>query len=163
MAAVRWKPRAGTTWRDKRDRVHPNHGKIMPVPPSMQRSCGAGTMLIPSPRTVDQIVRTVRKGSVLTLGELRSRLARRAGADSACPLTTGIFVRVVAEAAEEDRRDGKKRITPYWRLVRDDGSLIEKFPGGPAAHARRLRAEGIVVASPGGRGRPKVVDLVRVS
>lgn len=63
-------------------------------------------------------------------------------ADVTCPLTSGIFVRIVAEAAEEDRRNGKKRITPYWRVVKDDGSLKDKFPGGAKAQAKLLRAEG---------------------
>ena len=55
-----------------------------------------------------------------------------------CPITTGIFVRIAAEAAEEQLEQGIERVTPYWRVVRDDGSLIARFPGGAA----RLRAEG---------------------
>ena len=47
--------------------------------------------------------------------------------DHSCPLITGIFVRIIAEAAEEDRRAGHKTITPYWRVVRDDGSMHEKL------------------------------------
>ena len=62
-----------------------------------------------------------------------------------CPLVTGIFLRIVAEAAEEDARGGKPEITPYWRVVRDDGSLNDRFPGGPSAQARRLEAEGHAV------------------
>ena len=47
-----------------------------------------------------------------------------------------------AEAAAEDIRAGKSRVTPWWRVVRDDGSLFEKLPGGPAAQAEHLEAEG---------------------
>ncbi|CAG0983834.1 hypothetical protein PHYC_01913 [Phycisphaerales bacterium] len=158
MAKVRWKPGAGSAWRDKRDREHPSHGKIVAIPDRMQKTFGRGTMLIPSPRAVDEIARTVRKGRVLTLGSLRAALAARAGADSACPLTTGIFVRIVAEAAEEDRREGLKRITPYWRIVRDDGSLIEKFPGGASAQARRLRGEGVRMTTSRPGASPKVAN-----
>jgi len=76
-----------------------------------------------------------------------------------CPLTTGIFVRIVAEAAEEERRDGKKQVTPYWRVIRDDGSLNEKFPGGVAAQARRLKEEGHTVAPGKGNRPPKLQDF----
>ena len=91
--------------------------------------------------------------------QLRERLARDGGADVTCPLTTGIFVRIVAEAAEEDRRAGKKQIAPYWRVVRDDGSLNEKFPGGPRAQARKLRAEGFAIKAGKGRRPPRVRDF----
>lgn len=80
-------------------------------------------------------------------------------AASACPLCTGIFVRIAAEAAEEDRRAGRKRITPYWRVIRDDGSLNEKCPGGPAAQAVKLRMEGHQLEAGRGKKLPKVSDF----
>jgi alkylated DNA nucleotide flippase Atl1 len=33
--------------------------------------------------------------------------------------------------AEEDFRAGKARVTPWWRVVRDNGRLFEKMPGQP--------------------------------
>ena len=64
-----------------------------------------------------------------------------------------------AEAAEEDRGAGKKQVTPYWRVVRDDGGMNEKFPGGPTAQAARLKAEGHVLEPPRGKKPPKVTDF----
>lgn len=159
MATTDWKLAKGKTWRQKLEEDHPNHGKIVPIPRKFEKRFGHGTMLIPSPRAVDAILRKVRKGKVLTQSALRERLAADGGADSACPMTTGIFVRIVAEAAEEDARAGKKRITPYWRLVRDDGKLIEKFPGGPRAQARRLREEGLTISPAKGKQPPRVADV----
>src|SRR5262249_50031340 len=74
--------------------------------------------------------------------EIRKSLARDHKVDVVCPLTTGIFIRIAAEAAEEDCSEGRKRVTPYWRIVREDGSLYSKFPGGEKAQARKLREEG---------------------
>jgi hypothetical protein len=88
----------------------------------------------------------VRRGRLVTQSQIRERLARAHNADVACPITTGIFVRIAADAAEEDLRLGKKRVTPYWRVVRDDGTLNEKFN----RQAARLRAEGYVI-EPGPR------------
>ncbi|MBI4718544.1 MAG: MGMT family protein [Planctomycetes bacterium] len=148
-----WHPGKGGTWRAKLDQHHPNHGRVMPVPRSMRKAWGTGTILIPRPRDVDTIMRSVRKGRLITVAQIRQRLARAAGADGACPLTTGIFVRVVAEAAEEDARDGRRRITPYWRTVKDGGKLNEKYPGGAEAQARRLREEGFEIER-NRRGQP---------
>ena len=128
------------SWREKLD--NPNLPKVVKIPANMRKQLGRGTMLIPSPRDVDALIRKVPKGGLITVGRLREDLARKFAADVTCPLTTGIFVRIAAEAAEEDAREGKKRITPYWRVIKDDGSMNPKFPGGVAAQSERLRDEG---------------------
>lgn len=51
------------------------------------------------------------------------------------------------------------RITPYWRLIKDDGALNDKFPGGAQAHARRLREEGFEFVPSRGKKPPKVRDF----
>ena len=150
MAADSWKLKPGTTWRDKLQDVHPNHGKIVPANAS-QRRRGLKQILIPDPREVDRLVRSIPKGRLMTIGELRDRLGRLAGADTACPLTTGIFLRIVAEAAEEDRQAGKKRVTPYWRVVENDGRLRQRIPGGAEAQAKRLREEGLSIKKTTGK------------
>jgi len=148
-----------TRWREKLEKPNVDLPKIMRVPRVWQKRFGEGTMVIARPLDVDALIRTVRKGRLVTQTQLRERLARKYHADHTCPLTTGIFVRIIAEAAEEDRRAGKARITPYWRVVRDDGSLNEKFPGGPPAQARRLRAEGFSIAVGKGNKPPRVKDF----
>jgi len=72
----------------------------------------------------------VPQGHVMTFTQLRAELAARAGAQAACPLTTGIFLRLVAEEAEEQLAAGASRVAPWWRLVRDNGALSDKAPGG---------------------------------
>jgi len=135
-------------WREKLEK--PQQPKLVKVPPKMARF-GRGTMLIPTPKLVDDLLRRVPKGRLVTVGEIRKRLAADFAADVTCPLTTGIFVRIVAEAAEEDRANGHKRIAPYWRVVKDDGGLNPKFPGGEQLQARHLRREGFSVAHKGKR------------
>ena len=85
-----------------------------------------------------------------------TRLADHYGVDAMCPMTTGIFARIAAEVAEEDRAAGKKRITPYWRLLKSDGKLNEKYPGGTAAQAKRLREEGHRIVAGRGKQPPRV-------
>jgi hypothetical protein len=135
---------------------NPNLPKVVPVPPKWQKRYGAGAMLVPSPRDVEAVIRTVRKGSLITVTRIREFLAGKYSADLTCPLTTGIFVRIAAEAAEEEARAGKTKITPYWRVVKDDGSLNPKFPGGVARQAERLRAEGHRLTPARGKRPPRI-------
>ena len=126
--------------------------------PERMSPFGKGTMLIPTPMLVDELIRKVPKGKLITVGELRRKLASNFATDVACPLTTGIFVRIAAEAAEEDRANGKQRVTPYWRVIKDDGSLNPKFPGGVALQTRQLRLEGLNV-KPNGKKPPVVREF----
>ena len=141
-----------TSWREKLEK--PQQPKLVPVPPKMSRF-GKGTMLIPTPMLVDELVRRVPKGKLVTVGELRRKLAADFAAAVTCPLTTGIFVRIAAEAAEEDRAKGRRRITPYWRVVKDDGSLNPKFPGGEKLQTKCLRSEGLSIVRKGQRSLVK--------
>jgi alkylated DNA nucleotide flippase Atl1 len=54
-----------------------------------------------------------------------------------------------AQAAEESRRDGKTLYIPYWRTLKADGSLNEKYPGGALAQKKLLEAEGYTVLKKG--------------
>ena len=147
--------RSRVPWREKMEK--PQEPKLVQVPPRMSHF-GKGMMLIPTPKLVDQIVRQVARGRLVTVGEIRRKLAADFSADVTCPLTTGIFVRIVAEASEEDRANGRKRVAPYWRVIKDDGSLNPKFPGGEQLQARYLRREGFSVAHEGKRTVVKDFD-----
>jgi hypothetical protein len=145
-----------TPWREKLE--NKQEAKLVEIPPRMQKRFGTGIMLIPAPIEVDSVMRSVPRGKLVTQSEIRSKLARDSNAKVACPMTTGIFVRIAAEAAEEDRRSGKSRITPYWRVIRDDGSLNEKFPGGVELQAAHLEREGHRLTHSKGR-LPVVIDF----
>jgi alkylated DNA nucleotide flippase Atl1 len=141
-----------TSWRAKLEK--PQEPRLVAVPAKMSRF-GNGMMLIPTPKLVDDLIRKIPKGKLATVSELRRKLAADFKADVTCPLTTGIFVRIAAEAAEEDREQGRKRVTPYWRVVKDDGSFNPKLPGGVAQQTRTLRAEGFDVLTGGKTPRLK--------
>jgi hypothetical protein len=108
-------------------------------------------MVIPAPVEVDEIMKTVRKGRLITTNEIRQILAQKHGADFACPMTTGIFAWIAANAADEAEQEGKKRITPYWRTLKTGGELNAKFPGGIKNLKSRLEAEGFQVVRKGKR------------
>lgn len=149
--------RSKSRWRDKLERRQ--EPKLVRIPAKMAARFGKGFMLIPTPKLVDEIIRKVPKGKLVTVGEIRKKLARDHHADVTCPLTTGIFLRIAAEAAVEDQENGAKRFTPYWRVVRDDGGFNPKLPGGVNGQTRRLRAEGFDVVRKG--KNPVVKDFER--
>lgn len=111
-------------------------------PKLVRNPSGSGRMLVPTPLLVAAEVRRVRRGALATPSRIRSALARHMGAEVTCPLTTGIFLNILAGAAEEQLREGHRPVAPYWRVVEEDGSLSVKRPPGPDRQAARLRAEG---------------------
>jgi hypothetical protein len=147
------------SWREKLENPLPGLPKVVEVPPKWQKMMGGVRVLVPTPLMADEEIRTVRKGRLITAGQIRRRLAKVQKADSTCPLTLGIFLRIISEVAEEDRGNGKKRITPYWRVVKDDGSLNPKLAGGVEAQAAQLEAEGHTILPGKGKKPPRVENF----
>lgn len=141
------------TRKTAREKLQTGEAKVVDDPK------GRGRMLIPRPLDVDALVREIETGNMATVEQVRNRLARDHDAHLTCPLTTGIFLRIAAEAAEEDIRDGQTEITPYWRVIKTDGSLNEKFPGGVESQAALLRQEGHNIEASKGKKAPKVKDF----
>ena len=124
------KPRK--TWKEKLEDSK-DLPKVETIPERMAAKWGKGTLVIPAPKEVDELMRRVPKGKLTTINELRAALAGKHRATIACPITTGIFAWISAHAAEEvSATKPKARITPYWRTLKTGGLLNEKYPGGVA-------------------------------
>lgn len=146
-----------TPWREKLEKKQ--EPRVVDVPPKMVKRFGTGKILIPTPLLVDALICKIQKGKLVTVNQIREHLAEDFHVNSTCPLTTGIFIRIVAETAEEDLRMGKKRIAPYWRVLKADGGLNEKFPGGAEAQAAYLKEEGYSILAGKGKKPPKVKEF----
>lgn len=107
------------------------------------------SMVISTPPEVDELVRKIPKGRLATVNSLREALARAHKTTIACPVTTGIFLNIVAKAAAEMEEMGAKRVAPWWRVLKSDGTLNDKMPGGAMEHKKRLEAEGFKVIAKG--------------
>ncbi len=116
--------------------------KVEKITEKMSKRWGTGTFVIPAPKEVDEIMRTVSKGELITISEIRQKLAKKHNTTIACPMTTGIFAWVAANAAEEVAAEGKTDITPYWRTLKTGGIINEKYPGGIDALRKLLENEG---------------------
>lgn len=110
--------------------------------PMMGTPAGA-RLLIATPMIVQDYMRGIPSGETRTMAQMRAELAQRFQADATCPLTSGIFARIVAEAALDERTAGKpeNQITPFWRLVDPKSQLAKKLSCGIEYVEARRSAE----------------------
>ena len=108
----------------------------------MSKKWGTGTIVIPAPVEVDELMKNVPLGKLTTINHIREALARKHKATIGCPITTGIFASIAAHAAEEQKQNGQKNVTPYWRTLKVGGVINEKYPGGTEEQKKLLTGEG---------------------
>ncbi len=146
------------TWQEKLEGPK-NLPKVVKIEGKMSRRWGKGTVVIPKPREVDELMKKIPKGKVTTINEIRAAVAKKHQATIGCPITCGIFANIAAQAAEEDEARGKKKVTPYWRVLKVGGVLNEKYPGGVPNQASRLKAEGFKIEWNTNKTKAKVLDF----
>jgi hypothetical protein len=90
----------------------------------------AGNMLfVGTPEILEDYVRAVPRGEVRTIERMRREIARRHRCDAMCPVSTAIFLRMVAEAAWEQIEAGKDLddVVPFWRVIEPGSTLAKKL------------------------------------
>ena len=92
------------------------------------------TMLVATPLTVDAYIRDIPHGTTQTIPDMRNALAKTENCAGTCPMSTSIFVRMVAEAALEDIADGKpvSEVSPFWRIITSADKMAKKLNVDPA-------------------------------
>lgn len=106
---------------------------------------GGDRMYFAPPIEYDNVMRRIPRGKVITVGEIREYFAKESGADFTEPITAGIFVSIAAWASFQRQEDE----TPYWRTLKANGELNDKYPGGAQAQKEKLEAEGHTVIQKG--------------
>ncbi|HOQ63106.1 MAG TPA: MGMT family protein [Clostridia bacterium] len=106
---------------------------------------GGNRMYFAPPIDYDAVMKKVPCGKLVTVGTIREYFALKSGADFTEPITAGVFVSIAAWASHQ-RADDK---TPYWRTLKANGELNEKYPGGAMAQKEKLEAEGHTVITKG--------------
>lgn len=135
-------PTRRKTWREKLADSK-DLPKVVPLNAAAAKRWGGTTLAIAAPRDIDALMRTVPRGRVTTINELRAAIAKKYSAEAGCPITTGIFSWIAANAAEETAAANDGTVpTPYWRTLKSGGEINPKYPGGVAGQRRKLAAEG---------------------
>ncbi|MDY3286504.1 MAG: methylated DNA-protein cysteine methyltransferase [Eubacteriales bacterium] len=127
--------------------------RILTDPASIEKY-GGSRMYFAPPVDYDAVMKKIPFGKLITVGKTREAFARKSGADFTDPITAGIFVSIAAWASFQ--RDGDE--TPYWRTLKANGELNEKYPGGALAQKEKLEAEGHTVIP---RGRTNIRYYVK--
>jgi hypothetical protein len=108
-------------------------------------------MSIPSIAEVEDLMRAVGAGRLVTVRQISDALTAKHGVDLCCPLTTGIFAWLIANGAEEAERLHGMPAPPWWRTLKAGGELNPKYPGGGALQRGLLEAVGHRVVTKGKR------------
>jgi alkylated DNA nucleotide flippase Atl1 len=98
------------------------------------------------------IMANVPRGKIITILEICKKIAIKHKVKGCCSLTTGIFIMTIANAAEEAIARGERLALtkiPYWRTLKSDGFLNEKYPGGQEAQKKLLEKEGFKIIARG--------------
>jgi hypothetical protein len=102
-------------------------------------------MLIATPEIVNDYVRQIPEGVHTSLQQMRKDLAAEYHADYTCPVTSGIFLRIAAEAAYEEYLAGKSAgdITAFWRMIDSKSPALKKLSCGKEFVLEQRKKEGL--------------------
>jgi alkylated DNA nucleotide flippase Atl1 len=106
-------------------------------------------VVLVNPSEIVEIMKKIPRGKVATIVEICKKIAKVHEVKGCCSLTTGIFIMTAANTAEESAKEGRDFGVPYWRTLKADGFLNEKYPGGVEAHKRLLEKEGFKILKKG--------------
>jgi hypothetical protein len=115
------------SWVEKRDCGKAPHVTV--IDKAFAGIPAGSKLLISSPLEIDAFVRNIPKGKQIDPPEMREILAKRHKADATCPVSTGIFLRIVTEAALEEYNQGSplSSVAPFWRIVTPNSTLAKKL------------------------------------
>jgi len=110
-------------------------------------------VVLVNPSEIVACMKKVPRGRLVTIVEICRQIAKKHRVKGCCSLTAGIFIMTAAHAVEEAKREATDLGIPYWRTLKADGYLNEKFPGGAESHKALLEIEGFKVVRVGKRWR----------
>jgi len=136
------------TWQEKLNNAK-GLPKVVKLTGRMSKRWGTGTVAIPAPKEIYELMKKVPKGKLITINEIRGKIAKKHHVTIGCPITCGIFAWVSANAADEI--NGKGKNMPFWRTLKSNGEINEKYPGGIQRQRKLLAEEGFRVFKKGNK------------
>jgi hypothetical protein len=131
------------TWLDKLNET--KEPKIKRIDIDFADIPAGSNMFIATPKIIDKYIQEIGVGKRIDTKTLRKDLALAHNADYTCPVTTGIFLRIVAEANYEKLQPGKnvREITPFWRVIEPNSVLAKKLTFGQDFLLQQIEKERI--------------------
>ena len=134
---------ANKTWIEKRD--CDKSFKIKTIDKKFADIPEGSKMFISTPKIIDDYIKNIPFGKSTELSIMRNDLAIDYQADKTCPVTTGIFLRIISEASYMELKQGKviDEVTPFWRIVNPKSKLANKLECGIEFIEKQRENEGI--------------------
>ncbi|MBL4616973.1 MAG: hypothetical protein JKY46_04715 [Robiginitomaculum sp.] len=103
--------------------------QVKPAPMNIAGMKAGQIMLIPDGNLLTTAICNLPKENRLSLKQFRFELAKSQNAEVCCPITTGILLRTIAEAAFESYQAGTEipDLTPIWRLIDETSPTWKKL------------------------------------
>jgi hypothetical protein len=132
-------PRAKKTWAEKKAAKPPH---TVTTDKDFAGIPAGSRLLISSPVELERYLKTqVPCGTTKEIQQVRRELAALHGADATCPVSTAIFLHIVAESAWDEIEGGTSTadVAPFWRVIDPKSPLAKKLrPGGHWIEQQRL-------------------------
>lgn len=125
--------------------------KKVAIAEKMQKFYGIGMMLHPDKEMIEELLKQVPAGKVVTLDALCRKLADDYGTNVTCPMRTGNFVKTITKAYSDSNAS-----IPFWRVIRSNYMLVNS----PSTElcAEYLKEEGFQI-SQNSKGEFKVQNV----
>jgi hypothetical protein len=108
-----------------------------------------GTVLfVGTPAIIQHYLESIPSGQCRTLQRLRRDIARANRCQAMCPVSTTIFLRMIAEVAWDEIEAGKAAadVTPFWRVIGPETSLAKRLRVPPSWLRDQRARESAAVA-----------------
>ena len=119
-------PRAKKTWGEKMKAKPPHHVILDKDFAGIRKG---SKLHISSPVEIAAELKAITPGSTMSLPAFRRRLAEKNECDATCPVSTSLFLRIVAEHSWEEytRTGSTKDLAPFWRVLESDSPMARKL------------------------------------
>jgi hypothetical protein len=120
-------PRAKKTWKEKMATKPPHH---VVLEKDFAGVKSGSRLHISSPQEIADELRKIPTGQTVSLQQFRKSIARTQTCDATCPVSTSLFLRIVAEYSWEEHIERKVALTdvpPFWRVIEPGTPLSKKL------------------------------------
>ena len=119
-------PRAKKTWAEKMNAKPPHHIVLEKDFAGIPKGA---KLHISSPVEIAAELKTIPPGSFMSIQAFRRRLAEKNKCDATCPVSTSIFLRIVAEHTWEEFNSSSSTqdLAPFWRVVESSSPMAKKL------------------------------------
>lgn len=120
-------PRVKKTWKEKMATKPPHH---VVLEKDFAGVKSGSRLHISSPQEIAAELRKIPIGKTVSLQQFRKNLAHTQACDATCPVSTSLFLRIVAEYAWEEHSEKNVALAdlpPFWRVVEPGTPLSKKL------------------------------------